>query len=393
MIEQAPDVSKRWLILGCAFAVQVAISMVATCLPVLLPYVKSEFHLTFGEAALVVNFSFFGSFLAILLAGWLVDEFGDGIVLVLGCISVGISAIACSFTPLFLVLLLFVFFIGIGTAMPLPAGTAALRRAFPLHLRGTIISVRQAGIPIGSFLAALLLPTIAIAAGWRTALLTAGAGAVFVGIFCFFLYPMAHLRQRRSVIRARLSLRPIVERDILVVGIAGMLMVMGQFVLVTFLIAYLIHDWHESIATAGLTLAIALVTGAVSRILWGTVSDRLLAGDRKRSLMLSGGTAAIGCLGLGVAPTHISLPWIVLIVLVCAIGVLGWNGVLTTWLSELAGPGAEGRTVASGSLLGPLLFGLVIDYTESFRVAWVLLATILGVSILIFSRAPSRVPI
>jgi ACS family hexuronate transporter-like MFS transporter len=390
--------SKKWLILGCALAVQVAIAAVATALPVLLPFVKSEFHLTFAEAGLVVNFSFFGSFLAIVVAGWLVDEFGDSIVLVLGCILVGVSAIASSLAPLFVLLLAFVLLMGIGIATPTPAGSTAVRGAFPLRLRGTVMGIRQAGFPLGGFVAALLLPMVAITAGWRTALLAVGVAAVVVGIACFFIYPTPQGRKRGTVKGRGLSMRPIFSRDVVVVGIAGTLLVGGQFVLVTFLIVYLIQDRHQSIATAGIVLAAAQLTGAIGRVAWGTISDRLLGGNRKGSLMLAGGVAAVGSLGLGVMPDYLSLGFVVIIVLVFAFGVLGWNGVLVSFLSELAAPGAEGRTVASGLavmqpgiLLGPLVFGLVVDSTQSFRLAWVLFAAILGVATLILSRTPDRV--
>ena len=394
------NVAKRWLILGCALAVQIAVAAVATSLPVLLPLVKAEFNLTFGQAALVVNFSFFGTFFALILAGWFVDEFGERWVLVIGCISVGLAAIACSFAPLFAIILALVLVMGVGMATPTPAGSAAVRSAFPLRLRGTVMGVRQAGFPLGGFLAALLLPMIAIVHGWRIALMLAGIGAVIVGIACFVLYPMPRGRRPdESPQRASLSMRPIFGNGVLLVGLGGALLVMGQFILITFVIAFLIHDRHVSIATAGFVLAIAQLTGAIGRVAWGVVSDRFLRGNRKLSLVLAAATGAVGSLGLAILSDYAPLPVIVIVIVICAFGILGWNGVLVSFLSETANPGAEGRTVASGLMLtqpgiviGPFLFGLVVDSTQSFRLAWLLLAAVLGVAILIMSRVPNRRP-
>ncbi|MDQ6899099.1 MAG: MFS transporter, partial [Candidatus Dormibacteraeota bacterium] len=128
-----------------ALAVQTAISVVAAALAVLLPFVKDEFRLTYAEAGIVVNFSFVGGFLTIALAGLVVDALGDRFVLVLGGLLAGAAAMAAAISPNFWVLLVVLAVMGVGVATPTPAGSVAVRRAFPLRLRGMVMSIRQTG--------------------------------------------------------------------------------------------------------------------------------------------------------------------------------------------------------------------------------------------------------
>src|ERR1700736_1165546 len=115
--------STRWIVVAVAFAVQTASSLVVFALPVLLPFIKADFHLTFAQAGFVSNFSFIGGFLTIALAGWAVDRFGDRLVLVIGGVLSGLAALLCAAAPSFLVVLAALLLVGVGSSMPTPAGS------------------------------------------------------------------------------------------------------------------------------------------------------------------------------------------------------------------------------------------------------------------------------
>ena len=380
--------SSRWLVLGVTLSIQVASSVVATGPAVLLPLVKAEYHLTFAQAGAVVNLSLLGGFFSMALAGWAVDAVGDRFVLVLGGVVVGVGAVASALAPTFLVLLAGLMVIGVGIGMGTPAGSVAVRSAFPLRLRGTVMGLRQTGFPLGSFLAALILPSVALNEGWRGALGTAGVASIVVTIAGLGMYRPA---PRASSAGARkVSLLGALSRDITVAATSGTFLVAAQMSLLTYLVAYLIHDRGFSIASAALYLALAQLAGVAGRVMWGIVSDRFLAGSRRQALLLAGATGALGSLALAALPTGFSFPVIVVAILVCAVGAVGWNGVQISLLSELARPGSEGRSIGLGLMIqqpgvvmGPFLFGLIIDTTGSFRPAWFLLTAFLGVAVLI----------
>jgi MFS-type transporter involved in bile tolerance (Atg22 family) len=118
----------------------------------------------------------------------------------------------------------------------------------------------------------------------------------------------------------------------------------------------------------------------------------MLGGSRRYAILLAGATAALGSAGLAFLPIDTPTPVLGVAVLVCAVGAIGWNGVQISLLSELAAPGAEGRAVGMGimlqqpgMLIGPFLFGLVVDASGSFRAAWLLLVAYFVLAILVIS--------
>jgi ACS family hexuronate transporter-like MFS transporter len=375
-----------------ALAVQTAISVVAAAMAVLLPFVKDEFHLSFAEAGVVVNFSFVGGLLATALAGLAVDALGDRFVLVLGGILAGVGAWAVAISFNFWVLLVVLVVMGVGYATATPAGSVAVRRAFPLRLRGMVMSIRQTGVPFGYFFAALILPSVAINRGWRAAMVVAGLISIVAALLALVVYRSAEPVER--VAGERRGFRNVFNRDSAIASSGGVFLVAAQMSLLTYLVSYLIHDRHLPLTTAAVYLAIAQLGGAGGRVLWGVVSDRLLGGRRRTALLLAAGTGAVGALILAALPFGAPLPILVAAVLVSAAGAVGWNGVQISYLSELARPGTEGRNVGigltiqqPGILAGPFLFGLVADLTGSFRLAWILLAGFLGTAMLIMSAA------
>jgi MFS family permease len=390
--------SSRWVVLTVALGVQTTTSIVIFAMPVLLPFVKADFHLSFAEAGLVSNFSFVGSFLTIAAVGWAVDALGDRLILVLGGIVSGLAALFCAAAPTFLVLLVALLVLGAGSGMPTPAGSVALRSAFPLRRRGMVMSSLQAGVPIGGFVAALILPSIAIRAGWPAALAAAGATSIAVGVVALTAYRSAPRVGPTQADGG--SLLGVLTWDLAIAATGGMFLVASQICLLTYLVVYLIHDRGLAVTAAALFLALAQLAGAGGRLFWGVVSDRVLRSRRRPALLLAGGTGVVASLALAILPSNAPFPLVVISILACAVGAVGWNGVLISFFSELAKPGTEGRSVGlglmiqqPGSLIGPFLFGLLVDMTGSFRLAWVLLAGFLGAAVLIMSAVRENLPI
>jgi len=185
-----------------------------------------------------------------------------------------------------------------------------------------------------------------------------------------------------------------------IAAIGGLLLVASQICLLTYLVVYLIHDRHLAVTAAAFILAMAQLSGAIGRIFWGALSDRLRSSQRRNTLILAGATGGAGTLAIALLPSSAPLPVLVAIILVCAAGCVGWNGVQNTFFSELARPGSEGRSVGLGQmiqqpgvLIGPFLFGLVVDLTGSFRPAWILSAAMLGAAMVVMSRVREPIQI
>lgn len=228
--------------------------------------------------------------------------------------------------------------------------------------------------------------------------MAAGIGTIGMGLLCPVIYRTSDRPSKNAHESPRSADQHVVTADVVIAGGSGILLLCGQFCLLSYLVVFLTTVWHQPISTAALFLAVSQLAGAAGRVLWGAASDRLLGGSRKQAVMLAGGTAAVGSLALGLLPVTTPASVLMVIVIIFAAGASGWNGVQIALLSELAWPGTEGRTVASGImiqqpgiLLGPWVFGLVVDATQSFQDAWIGLAVALGLAVLIFSRV-SEVP-
>jgi predicted MFS family arabinose efflux permease len=243
------------------------------------------------------------------------------------------------------------------------------------------------GIPVGGLLAALILPSLAQAHGWRFGVVAAGVVAVVIALVLAVAYP----RRRRGLEASRQAGRAAkLTKNVALTGAAGNFLLAGQICVVTYLVVFLVRDWGMSVTAAGFLLALAQGSGALGRLGWGLASDRLLNGSRRTVLIMAGLVSAGGCLVLSLLPSTSSHVWLGITIAVLAAGAVVWTGVQMTLLSELAAPGFEGRTVALGMflqqpalLLAPLAFGALVDWTGSFRIAWQVLAAFVVIGALL----------
>jgi MFS transporter, ACS family, aldohexuronate transporter len=365
-----------------ALAIQMSVSVVISVPPTLLPYLKAEFHLTFAQAGILAVLPFLSSLLFSTLAGWAADDLNERLVLILGGVIAGTGGLLCALSPTLIPFVAALLLLGLGATLPPPAGSLAIRRAFAPKFHGSVMSVRQTGYPLGALIAAVTLPSIAVAFGWREASAAASIAAFAVATIAFVVYRATRSstpRHKRSALLGALN------KNLLVTAALGILLLAAQSSLITWVVSYLIHDRRLLITNAGLYLALAQLVGAGGRVLWGVASDRFMGGSRLIAMQWAAFTGAVGSVSLAIVPNGYPMFAVALSIAVCAVGAIGWNGIQTSLLSELAKPGREATTIGlgltmmqPGQLAGPFVFGAVVDATGTFRVAWVLLAAVLA---------------
>lgn len=371
-----------WELLGLALVAQVTVSLVTQGVPTLAPFLQEDLALTRGEVGLFNSAIMAGSFVALFYAGSLVDLKGERAALVWGNVLVGVSCLATLAAPDFASALAVFFVTGIGASFATPAGSRTVMRWFAPGRRGTAMGVRQTGIPLGGALAAAALPLVALAAGWRWAIVVSGIANLVGAAVCAWRYPAPTLTERAAARAApSYGFRELLTRDILLLGLAGALLPLGQFALVTYLAIYLRETQNIPVTTSALLLVGAQIAGAAGRLSWGVWSDRVFRGRRKPALMAAGAFSALGSLLLGWVPD--GTPWwaIGLLVVAYAFNAIGWHGSWIALVSEIAGPDKQGRTIGvamtvmyAGIILLPPLFGVFVDLTHHWATAWSLLA-------------------
>ena len=390
----------HWRMLALAVTAQIAVSIIIQGVPTLAPFLQADLDLTRGQVGLFNSALMSGSLIAMFAAGWVVDMKGERVGLIGGTLVVGAFCLTMLFTHSFLAALGVMFCAGLGGAFPTPAGGKAVMGWFPLHQRGTAMGIRQTGIPIGGALAAALLPAIALAAGWRAAVAVGGLGCFVAAALCAYAYrnpPEDAVPEKPP--RRRGSVLDLLTREVLLIGLSGALLTLGQFTLITYLALYLKETQGIPVTVSAGLLVLAQIAGAAGRILWGVWSDRLFSHRRKPALLLANVSAAVGALVLGWLPSPTPHWALVLLVALYAFNTLGWHGCWISLLVETSDSGEQGRTIGLGMSLMypgiivlPPLFGLFVDHTRSWPWAWTLLSGLLltGTALLVPVREGVR---
>ena len=370
--------------LGLAVLAQISVSIIVQGTPLLAPIVQADLGLTRAEVGFFNSALMGGSLVMMLTAGAMVDSRGERLALIGGTFMVGVFAIAVLGTQQFHAALLVLFMAGIGGAFPTPAGSKAVMGWFPPHLRGTAMGIRQTGIPLGGAIAAAVLPPLALAVGWRMALALGGVACFLAAAACWLGYrnPEAPAAGGGASVVAEPARD--VGRRVLALGLAGGLLTLGQFTLITYLSLYLTETRQLAVTVCAALLFGAQIAGALGRILWGVASDRLFGRRRKPALLLANGLSVLGALAIGWLPQATPLWAIALLVVFHAFNTLGWHGTWVSMIVEIGGPTRQGRTVSQGMALMypsiiclPPLFGWFVDHTHSWQGVWTLLAGVL----------------
>jgi sugar phosphate permease len=126
---------------------------------------------------------------------------------------------------------------------------------------------------------------------------------------------------------------------------------------------------------------LAHVSGAVGRVTWGLVSDRLFEGQRKRVYMFIALISGVTLCILGNLTATTPLWMITVIVAILGFTAVGHQGVGLSLISEVAGKEFTGTASGFnqsfyflGAVVMAPLFGLMVDLFGTYTVAWMSLA-------------------
>ena len=311
-------------------------------------------------------------------------------------IAIGLFAAAAA--PSFSFLLVILVLAGAGHGVLNPTTTKAGMAWFPPRQRATVVGLKQIGLPGGGALGALVMPPLALAFGWRTAVAVSAAAVGGLALLTWALYRDVPEPAAAEPARALPSVWAVLaNRDLWLVGVSTLIFAGVQTVFLSFLVLYLRDVVALALVLAAKYLVAAQVSGVAGRVLFGLLSDRLFGGQRRIVLAIAG-LGSIGCALLlstiapGTGPG-------VLVPLAAGIGFfgVGWNGVQHTLMAELAGPRAAGTAVGLGlaiSSLGvtvcPPVFGLVVERLGGYGAAWVTLAAAMVVARLLLIPVRER---
>ncbi|HYF55811.1 MAG TPA: MFS transporter [Salinarimonas sp.] len=380
----APGERHLWLVLSVAVSTQAAGSLVSQGVYTLVPFWREAFALTHGQAALAVTVMNAGQILSMFALGRAIDRHGERSVVGLAMLAMGGCAFGAALAPGFPALLAWLAALGMVYASVQPGGTRAIMRWFPPEKRGLATGFRQAAVPLGTALAALLLPWLAARHGWPAALWAQGAIGIAGAAGFYGLYRDGRERGAAPP-AAAIPVRALACGLLATPGFpallaAGVAMSAFQFTFTAHALSFLDSQFGLGLVAAAWLFSIVQIVGIPGRVILPWLSDRLLPGRRLRLLawVMLASAAATGL--LAALPAGAPMP--VLLVALAGLGLfgIGWFPLYVLQMAEMAPPSAIAATVSAGTTLcmlamalAPPLFGVAVDVL-GYGAAWTLLA-------------------
>lgn len=367
-----------WVVVGLAACAQGASNLVNHGLPALYPFLQVDLNLTRAQVGLITSALSGAGIFTVFLGGWLADVWGVRRVVGASLIVAALTTMALALGSSLVVILAFAVLAGMARSPAYPASSRAVIDWVAPRVRGVAMAVKQTSVPLAGMVPALVLPTIAVVAGWQVAVIVLGA-MVLMGVCVFLLFyrerPGVSLAQRWP---SRGELRGLVARRAMWPPLFwGTFMASFQFIVPTYLVLYLVEEVRMSPVAAGAFLAIAQAGALGGIIVWGGISDVVFRGRRAPALGLLGVMAAACFVGLRLSDAATPAPLLALITLGLGATALAWHGVFTVYIGEAAGPGRSGTAlgisdtvVRIGTIVSPPLFGLLVDVTGSYASGW-----------------------
>ncbi len=383
--------SARWGILALILTVQTFANVGPLGLPAIAPFIRQDLGLSLTQAGSFLSAYYVGPILLSLPAGWLADRWGILPTMVAGEVVLALGLAAAGWAGSFPVLIALMILAGTGYGLLNPTSTKAVIAWFPPSQRATAVGLKQTGFPFGGAVGAAALPLIALAAGWRNALIASACGVALLGVATLFLYrDPTDLRRATSGSPAPSIWSVLGNRDLWLVALATLIFAAVQTVWMSFLVLYLKDIVGLPVVAAASYLAAAQVTGMVGRVAFGLLSDRAFAGGRRIVLFIAGIGSALCSLAMaGIGPGSSAWTLSALVLTFGFVGI-GWNGVQHTLMAELAGPRAAGTAVglglaisSLGVTLGPPAFGWLVEWVGGYRGPWVSLAASMGLALIL----------
>ncbi|MDB5415437.1 MAG: hypothetical protein JWR10_3772 [Rubritepida sp.] len=391
--------------LSVTLLMQAVASFLGQSLPVIAPLITASAGMapeTIGHLQALVAA---GTVLFLLFGGPFLLRWGPVLTLQIGA---AVSALAMLLvglgTPAALVVASLL--LGIGYGPSPPAGSRILAATAPPRHRSLIFSIKQAGAPLGGACAGLLTAPVAAFYGWPAALVM----TVIVSLLAALVIqpskatldserdPNQSLRlhtvfQRQTWLAPMLALRHHPALPPLTVLAVSFAVVQGC--LFTFTVTWLTVGHGLSLVQAGAAFACLQAAGVVARILLGWLADR--TGKPMRNLLLQAAFGSLIAMAFGAMPEDAPTYAINLLAAATGFFAASWNGIYLAEVARLAPPAQISAATAGSTLFtflaylfAPVGFALLVSWSGSWSLAFILAAAQLGVVALFVALALRR---
>lgn len=341
--------------------------------PALLPVLPDAMQVSFVELGIAIGLFNIVSAAVQAPLGFLVDRLGARrmlmAALLLGMASFGLVAIA----PSYPCLLAAMFLAGLANGVYHPADYALLSRGIPSHRMGRAFSIHTFAGFLGAALAPPIMIGVALVIGPRWSFAIAALAGLLAWVVMISLgspRPEAPIAEQRNT-RTRPLTTPLVTLAVLTLLFA--LLSLSTGAIEKFSVSALVQGFDVALPVANTALTAFLFASAFGVLAGGVLADRT---DRHGYVAAAAFALAAFTVVLVI---RIPLPPIALAIALGAAGFLtGMVAPSRDMLVRAASPaGAEGRTFGivstgfnMGGVIGPILFGFLLDRGQASGVLW-----------------------
>jgi len=365
-------------------AIQILVSCAGLVGPVLAPLAAADLGVDPANVGFYVSGMFMFAASTALVSGGFIARFGAMRMCQVSLVLCAIGLASAASGKLWLVPLSAIT-IGAGLGPSTPSSSQILARVAPPHLLNVVFAIKQTGVPLGSALAGVSMPVLAVAYGWHSAALFAAAGCIAMAIAVQPLrtqFDSARDRTHRLHLTQQI-LRPIrlLHTSPAALHIAIVAFVYGgvQMLVSSILVVFLVQQVAMDPVPAGFVLSFTQIAAGISRVVWASLADRYVSPYR---MLGSLGLVAAVC---ALVATTFAPGWpfaaVLGVCLVLGISSTGWNGIYLAQIARLAPPGRAGELTGGSTLYSfggvvvmPAIFSTILSATGSYPTAFVAMA-------------------
>lgn len=323
-------------------------------------------------------------------AGAFVDRVGVGWALVGASFILIAGAALLTQAGGLMLALLALLIIGWGYSIINPATARGVLEWFPPNRRATAIGLKQTGVPVGGVLAA---GTLAVSAfiSWQTIYWLIAGATLCNAAICFTLAEKP--KKRDGVAGSPLEgiIKMTRDKNFGVLVLASGFFNVGQYNFFTYLTSFMREVAQASQEIASLTLGLAQAVSAIGRIGWGALSDMVFKGRRKNLAAGVCMAAAVSFVGMAAAGWTQGVLISVVVAVLLGLTIASYASLMQTMAVEAVPAEHSGSSIgyisigtATGAMVGPPLFGAVIDATGRFSDGWLMTGAVVACGVIVF---------
>jgi MFS family permease len=242
-------------------------------------YWQDDFNLNKSQLGGISSAFALASGLAQLPTGWLADRLGPTILITIGVLGVGIGGLLIGLSQSYVMLMVFMVFMGLMAGGYHPASTPLISMTVPQDQRGRALGFHLIGGNTSFFLAPLIAAAVAGAWGWRSSFLILAVPTIILGVVFFIYlkkkYPKSHVEEMKRRQMAENPPQPGYKRRLIAFLV---MMVIGGGAGATinsFLVVYMKNQLGASNEVATMSMSIVFSSGLWAGPIGGWISDRI----------------------------------------------------------------------------------------------------------------------